>query len=104
MVCSNNTLFLKEVNQPRAFFLINNYTSRFFDKVFRKFMVKDHSLPAQSLPDHEKDTDFEMCFVKIPYVVIDSKWFANRLSELIKRQFGIKPRVLSVTFKINCYF
>ena len=85
MICSNDTLFLKEVNQLRSLFLVNNYNSRFFDNVFRKFMVKDHSLPDQSLPDNEKGTDFEKCFVKIPYVGIDSKWFANRLPQLIKR-------------------
>ena len=54
--------------------------------------------------DNEKDTGFEKCFVKIPYVVIVSKWFANRLSELIKHQFGIKLRVFSLTFKTNPYF
>ena len=62
-------------------------------------MVKDHSLP-----DNEKNTDFEMCFVKIPYVGIHSKWFANCLSKLTKCQFGIKLQVLFVTFKINRYF
>ena len=45
-----------------------------------------------------------MCFVKIPYVGKHSKWLANRLSELIKRQFGIKLRVLFDTFKVNRYF
>ena len=54
-------------------------------------MIKDHSSP------NEKDTDFEMCFVKIPYIGIHSKWFVNRLFELIKRQFGIKLRVIFVT-------
>ena len=60
-------------------------------------MVKDHSLPNHFSPDR-KDTDFEMCFVKIPYVGIHSKWFANRLSE------PIKLRVLFDTFKVNRYF
>ena len=81
--------FLKEVIQLRFLFLVNNFTSRFFDKVFKKFMAKDHSLPNHFSPD-EKDTDFEMCFVKISYVGIHSKWFASCLSELIKCQFGIK--------------
>ena len=66
-------------------------------------MAKDYSLPNHFSPD-EKDIDFEICFVKIPYVGIHSKWFANRLSELIKRQFEIKLRVLFDTFKVNCYF
>ena len=65
-------------------------------------MTKNHSLPNRFSPD-EKDTDFEMCFVKIPYVGIHSKWFANGLSELIKRRFGIKLRVLFYTFKVNRY-
>ena len=43
----------------------------------KKFMAKDHFLPNHFSPD-EKDTDFEMCFVKIPYVNIHSKWLANR--------------------------
>ena len=45
-----------------------------------------------------------MSFVEIPYVGIHSKWFANRLSELIKRQFGIKLRVIFSTFEVNRYF
>ena len=81
MICSNDTPFLKEVNQLRSLFLVNNYISKFFDKVFKKSMTKDHFLPNHFSPD-EKDTDFEMCFVKIPYVGIHSKWFANRLSDL----------------------
>ena len=89
MICSNDSLFLKEVKQIRSFFLVNNYTLRLFDKVSRKFMVKDHSLPNNFSPV-EKDTDFEMCFVKTPYVGLHSKWFANCLSKLIKHQFGIK--------------
>ena len=67
-------------------------------------MVKDHSLLDQSLPDSEKDTDFEKCFVKIPYADIDSKWFAKHLSKLIKGLFGIELRILFVTFKINRHF
>ena len=51
-------------------------------------MVEDHFLLNHFSPD-EKDIDFEMCFVKIPYVNIHSKWFVNRLSERIKRQFGL---------------
>ena len=35
-------------------------------------MDKDHFLPNYFSPD-EKDTDFEMCFVKIPYVGIHCK-------------------------------
>ena len=66
-------------------------------------MAKDHSLPNHISAD-EKDTDFEMCFVKIPHPSIHSKWFANRLSKFIKRQFGIKLRVLFDTFKVNRYF
>ena len=62
-------------------------------------MVKNHFLPDQFSPD-EKDTDFEKCFVKISYVRIDSKWFASRLSKLMQLQFGIKLRVLFVTFKV----
>ena len=57
-------------------------------------MVNVHYLPDRSLPDNEKDTDFEKCIVKIPYVGIDSKWFVNRLYELTKRQLGIKLRVV----------
>ena len=67
-------------------------------KKSKKFIAKHHSLPNHLSPD-EKDTDFEMCFVKILYVGIHSKWFANRLSELIKRQFEIKLRVLFDTLK-----
>ena len=67
-------------------------------------MVKDHSLPDQYLSDNNVNTDFEKCFVKISFIGIDSKWFANRLFAVIKRQFKIKLRVLFVTFKINCYF
>ena len=66
-------------------------------------MAKDHSLPNHFSPD-EKDTNFEMCFAKIAYVGMHSKWFANCLSELIICQFGIKPRVFFDTFKVNCYF
>ena len=66
-------------------------------------MAKDHSLPNHFSPD-EKGTDFELCFVKLPYVGIHSKWFANRLAELIKRQFGIKLRVLFDTFYVIRYF
>ena len=73
MICSNDTIFLKEVNQRRSLFLVTNYISRFFDEVFRKYMIKNHSLSDQSLHDNEKDTDFEKCFVKIQYVGIDSK-------------------------------
>ena len=72
MICSNNTLFLKEVNQLRSLFLVNDYTSRFFVKVLKKFMAKDHFLPNHFSSD-EKDTDFDMCFVKIPHVGIHSK-------------------------------
>ena len=66
-------------------------------------MIKDHSLPNHFSPD-EKHTDFEMCYVKIPYVGIHSMGFANRLSELIKRQSGNKLRVLFDIFKVNRYF
>ena len=45
MIYSNDTLFLKEVNQLGSLFLVNNYTLRFFDKVFKKFMAKNHPLP-----------------------------------------------------------
>ena len=103
MICLNDALFLKEVNQHRSLFSVNNYTSRFFDKVFKKFMTKDYFLLNHFSPD-DKDTDFEMCFVKISYVGIHSKWFSNYLSEFIKRQFGNKPRLLFDTFKVNCYF
>ena len=65
-------------------------------------MVKDHSLPDHSSPD-EKDTNSEMCFVKISYVSIHSKWFTNQLSVLIKRHFGINLQVLFVTFKADRY-
>ena len=41
-------------------------------------MAKDHSLPSHISAD-EKDADFEMCFVKIPYASIHLKWVANRL-------------------------
>ena len=88
MICTNDTLFLNSFNQLRSLGLVNNYTSRLFCKVFRKFVINDHPLPDQFIPDNEKDTCFEKCFVKIPYVGIESKWFANRLSELVKRQFG----------------
>ena len=62
IICSNDTLFNKKVNQPRSLSLslINNYATRFFDKVLRKFVVKDHSLLDHS-SSVEKDTDFEMC-------------------------------------------
>ena len=52
----------------------------------------------------EKDTDFQKCFVKIPYVGIDSKWFANCSTDLIQCLFGIKLQVIFVTVKINRYF
>ena len=100
MICSNNNLFLNEANQLKYLFVVNNYISRVFHQVFRKFMVKYHSLPDQSLPDNERDTDYEQCFV----VGVGSKWFANRLFKLMKRQFGIKLGALFVTFKINHYF
>ena len=45
--------------------------AQFFDKVFRKFVVKDHS------STNEKDTDFEMYFVKISFAGMHSKWFAK---------------------------
>ena len=45
IICSNDTPFLKKVNQFGFLFLVNNYISSFFDKGFRKFMVKDHFLP-----------------------------------------------------------
>ena len=66
-------------------------------------MVKNHSLPDQSLTNNEKDTNFEKCFFEIPYVGIDQKWFGNRLSELTKRTFE-NFRVHFVIFKINHYF
>ena len=34
MICSDK-LFLKEVNKLKSLFLDNNYTSRFFDKIFK---------------------------------------------------------------------
>ena len=43
-------------------------------------------------------------FHMLAYAGIHSKWFANRLFELIKRQSGIKLRVLFDTFKVNRYF
>ena len=82
MICSNDILFLKEVNQLRSLFLVNNYTSRFFDKVFKKSVAKDHSLPNHFSSD-ENDTDFELCFVKTPYVGIHSNWFVS--------QAGLEP-------------
>ena len=61
-------------------------------------MVKNQSLSDHSSPD-KNDIDFEKCFVKIPDVGVNSKWFANRLSDLIKGQFGIKLRMLFVTLR-----
>ena len=66
-------------------------------------MVKDHSLPIHSSPN-EKDADFVMSFVKIPYGEIYSKWVVSRLSKLIKRQFGINLRILFDTFAVYRYF
>ena len=59
MIYLNDNLFLKEVNQLKSLFLVNDFISKFFDKAFRKFIVKDHSLPDQFLHDSKKDTDFE---------------------------------------------
>ena len=99
IICSNDTLFLNKVNRFRPLFLVNDYTLTFLNKVLRKFMVKDHFLP-----DNEKDTDFGKCCVKIPFVGMDYKRFANRLSKLIKLHLVIKLRVIFVTFKIYRYF
>ena len=35
-------------------------------------MVKHNCFKCQSLSDWKKDTEFEKCFVEIPYIDIDS--------------------------------
>ena len=59
LFCSNDTLFLKEVIQFGFLVLVNNCTSKIFDKVFEEFMVINHFLLDQFFPDNEKDIVFE---------------------------------------------
>ena len=62
LFCSNDTLFLKEVNQFGSLVLVDYCTSKFFDKVFEEFMVINHFLLDQFFPDNEKDIVFEKKF------------------------------------------
>ena len=79
--CKNDSfkydiLFLKEVNQLRSLFLVLTTPQDFLIRFLKRYGQR--SFFTKSYFSYEKGTDFEMCFVKIPYAGIHLKWFANR--------------------------
>lgn len=96
MICSNDNLFLNEVNKLRSIFNFNGYPLWFFNKVFRYFQSTNNMKPIS-----HSELKY---FVKLPYFGMLSQRFAKRLSKLVFSQFNVKISPIYSTFKVGRIF
>ena len=68
-------LFDREINNLKKMFCLNGYPCGFFNKVLNKFV---------SNITVDRFTDCRTYYLTIPYFVIDSRRFLNRLSKILK--------------------
>ena len=98
LICSNNFIFFNEVGVLRNMFVSNGYPIWFFEKCFKKFNEK-------CLHSHSACCD-HVYNLNIPYFGHDSKWFINKLQNIIKSklQQTLKINPVYKTFKESHYF
>ena len=79
LICSNDSLFFREVDILQLLFLAEIYPARFFDKILQKFFA----FLSPHTQKNENGDKCESCFLKVPYIGLTSKQFRKSLSELI---------------------
>lgn len=98
VICSENDLFVKEVEKLKKLFNSNGYSNWFIDKTIKKF--KDRG----NLPNTEKEKKDFLFNIGIPYFGKVSNNFAKQLSNLIKKNFKVDINVYYKTIKTGSYF
>ena len=98
MICSNNFLFQKEVQNLRKLFWANSYPNWYFNKILKRF---DEQSNQQSTQNKEADYNH---IIGIPYLGKTSKMFAKRLTRLIAKKYDIHISTYFISKKVGSYF
>ena len=104
IICTNNTLLRKEIENMIAMFKANWYPSRFFEKLVQQF----HNHGGSDQPSVNADLTCSKSTQKfplvIPYFGKDSRRFVNKFAKIIKNLSYFKIIPIYKSFKVKCYF
>ena len=107
-VCSDKSLFSKEVDRLRDTFYKNGYPNWFFDKTIREFddeqtRNSQPKIPSNTDASEENDSSFQHV-LKVPYVGRPSILYAKRLRSVLKDVVKDKIRVVYSSTKVRDFF
>ena len=97
-ICSNWSLFDKEINNIRKIFARNNYPAALVEKIIKSTLTK-FVAPNSPAPMEER-TSYTLC---LPYFGKMSDIFKKRLSRVCSR-YQLEARVVFLPFKVSQYF
>ena len=98
-ICSNWSLFSKEVMFLEQLFNMNGYSKNMFQAVVNRFVSnKFEPKPRPILED-----SVQILF-KIPYIGLPSIIYGKTMRQIFKKYFNIDVRIVFSTFKVKNYF
>ena len=104
-LCSNLTLFEKEVNRLKTLFYKNGYPTFFFNSVLQSFNYRNCNISINNVSyRNDSKSDFNKPFLKIPYFGTVSTKFSRNMSNLLKKHYNVDLRSVYYTFKVSNYF